>query len=54
MARVQWHALQQRLYRDTKVRDGYEETIKKDLDKNYITTADPVADAWSGIFPITQ
>ena len=41
MAKVQWHALQQRLERDTKLREHYEETIKKDLDKNYITTADP-------------
>ena len=41
MAKVQWHALQQRLERDTNLRDRYEETIKKDLDKNYITTADP-------------
>ena len=40
MAKVQWHALQQRLERDTNLRDRYEETIKKDLDKNYITTAD--------------
>ena len=39
MAKVQWHALQQRL--DTNLRNRYEETIKKDLDKNYITTADP-------------
>ena len=41
MAKVQWHALQQRLERDTNLRDRYEETIKKGLDKNYITTADP-------------
>ena len=41
MAKVQWHALQQRLERDTNLRDRYEETIKKDFDKNYITTADP-------------
>ena len=41
MATVQWHALQQRLERDTNLRDRYEETIKKDLDKNYIKTADP-------------
>ena len=41
MDKVQWHALQQRLERDTNLRDRYEETIKKDLDKNYITTADP-------------
>ena len=27
--------------RDTNLRDRYEETIKKDLDKNYITIADP-------------
>ena len=41
MAKVQWHALQQRLERDTSLRDRCEKTIKKDLDKNYITTADP-------------
>ena len=41
MAKVHWHALQQRLERDTNLRDRCEETIKKDLDKNYITTADP-------------
>ena len=41
MAKVQWHALQQRLERDTNLRERYEETIKKDLDKSYITTADP-------------
>ena len=40
MAKVQWHALQQRLERDTNLRNRYEETIKKIL-KNYITTADP-------------
>ena len=40
MAKVQWHALQQRLERGTNLRDRYEETIKTDLDKNYITTAD--------------
>ena len=41
MAKVQWHALHQRLKRDTNLRERCEETIKKDLDKNYITTADP-------------
>ena len=40
MAKVQWHALQQRPERDTNLRDRYEETIKKDLDKNYIKTTD--------------
>ncbi|XP_075259863.1 uncharacterized protein LOC142351609 [Convolutriloba macropyga] len=40
-AKVLWHALQQRLERDTNFRERHEETIKKDLDKNYITTADP-------------
>ena len=40
MAKVQWHALQQRHERDTNLRDRYEETIKKDLHKNYITTAE--------------
>ena len=40
-AKVQWHALQHRLQRDTNLRERYEETIKKDLDKNYITTAAP-------------
>ena len=41
VAKVQWHNLQQRLETDTNLRDGYEETIQKGLDKNYITTADP-------------
>ena len=41
MAKVQWHALQQRLERDTNLRERFEETIKKVLDKNCITTADP-------------
>ena len=40
MAKVQWHALQPRLEKDTNLRERYEETIKKDLDKNSITTAD--------------
>ena len=41
MAKVQWHTPQQRLERDTNLVDRYEETIKIDLGKNYITTADP-------------
>ena len=40
MAKFHWHALQQRLENDTNLRDRYEETIKKDFEKNYITTAD--------------
>ena len=41
IAKFRWHALQQRLEKDTNLREHYEETIKKVLDKNYITTADP-------------
>ena len=40
MAKVQWNALQQRLERDTNLRERYDEMIKKDLDEKYITTAD--------------
>ena len=40
MAKFQWHALQQRMDRDTNLRDRYEGTIN-DMDKNYFTTANP-------------
>ena len=54
MAKVQWHALQQRLERDTNLRERYEETIKKALDKTASQLQTPVADTLSGTFPITQ
>ena len=54
MAKVLWHALQQRLERDTNLRERYEETIKKIWIKTTSQLQTPVADTLYGTFPIIQ
>ena len=54
MAKIQWHALQRRLERDSNLRDRYEEPIKKNWIKTTSQLRTPVADTLSGTIPIKQ